>query len=204
MALTRTRPPGPSAATSTALSTPDHALRANALGFPTILAESIGLISPTMTAVLIIPIAFSYAGQGTWLTYAFGTVMLIFVVLCLNQFAKRTALPGSMYGYTAGGSGRRPVCSRAGASSGLPLHWCRRADGLRHLRPAVPVDRHRVDSSPVFFFLLSAAGCWLIAYQDIHVSSPLTLVIEALSVACIAVLAFIILFKHGLTVDTAS
>jgi hypothetical protein len=30
-------------------------LRTNALGFPTVLAESIGVISPTMTAVLIVP-----------------------------------------------------------------------------------------------------------------------------------------------------
>ena len=36
-----------------------HGLRAGALGFPTLLAQSIGVISPTMTAVLIIPIAFA-------------------------------------------------------------------------------------------------------------------------------------------------
>ena len=31
------------------------------------------VISPTMTAVLIIPLCFADAGQGTWLAYAFGT-----------------------------------------------------------------------------------------------------------------------------------
>ena len=41
-------------------------LRANILGFPELLAQSIALISPTMTAVLIIPLAFSSAGEGTW------------------------------------------------------------------------------------------------------------------------------------------
>jgi maltodextrin utilization protein YvdJ len=66
-------------------------LRPNALGFPALLAQSIALISPTMTAVLIIPLAFSNAGQGTWLAYLFGTVMLLFVVLSLNQFARRSA-----------------------------------------------------------------------------------------------------------------
>src|ERR1700689_3542166 len=94
-------------------------LRRNMLGFPALLAQSIALISPTMTAVLIIPLAFSSAGQGTWLAYLFGTVMLLFVVLCLNQFAKRSALPGSMYAYTAKGLG-----PAAGVMSGWSLIWC--------------------------------------------------------------------------------
>ena len=89
-------------------------LRTSALGFPAVLAQSIALISPTMTAVLIIPLAFSNAGEGTWLAYLFGTVMLLFVVFCLNQFARRSAAPGAMYTYTARGLGPAPACSRAG------------------------------------------------------------------------------------------
>jgi amino acid transporter len=44
--------------------------------------------------------------------------------------------------------------------------------------------------------------CGTIAWKDIRVSSLLTLFFEALSVSCILVLAFIILFKHGFSVDT--
>ena len=51
-------------------------LRTGALGFPAILGQGIALISPTMTAVLIIPLAFSSAGEGTWLAYLFGTVII--------------------------------------------------------------------------------------------------------------------------------
>ena len=50
-----------------------HGLRTNALGLPSLFAQSLAVISPTMTAVLIIPLAFASAGQGTWLAYAFGT-----------------------------------------------------------------------------------------------------------------------------------
>jgi amino acid transporter len=111
-----TRPP----ATAAAPGSGDRSgLRSRALGFPTVLAQSVALISPTMTAVLIIPLAFGDAGEGTWLAYVFGTLMLLFVVFCLNQFAKRSALPGSMYGYTAKGLG--PV---AGVMSGWSLIWC--------------------------------------------------------------------------------
>jgi hypothetical protein len=82
-------------------STAGPSLRANALGFPQLLAQSVALISPTMTAVLIIPLAFSIAGDATWFSYAFATVMLMFTVLGLNQFAKRSTTTGSMYAYVA-------------------------------------------------------------------------------------------------------
>src|SRR5580658_4026610 len=75
-------------------------LRTNALGLPALFAQSVALISPTMTAVLIIPLTFASAGQGTWLAYAFGTLMLLFVVFALNQFTRRTNTAGSMYIYT--------------------------------------------------------------------------------------------------------
>src|SRR5580658_9792026 len=93
-------------------------LRANALGFPTVLAESIGVISPTMTSVLIVPLAFADAGQGAWLAYAFGAIMLMFVVFGLNQFARRSASAGSMYAYTARGLG-----PTTGVLSGWALIW---------------------------------------------------------------------------------
>ena len=67
------------AGTKDASATKMHGLRTNVLGLPSLFAQSVALISPTMTAVLIIPLAFASASQGTWLAYAFGTVMLLFV-----------------------------------------------------------------------------------------------------------------------------
>ncbi|HXQ74997.1 MAG TPA: APC family permease [Acidimicrobiales bacterium] len=179
-------------------------MRKNALGFPTVLAQSIALISPTMTAVLIIALCFSDAGNGTWLAYAFGTVMLLFVVGCLNQFAKRSALPGSMYGYTGRGLG-----PKAGVISGWSLIWAYLFIGVAGLAGFAIFAQQLLSGlgvhstvPPVIFFLLSAGVCWFIAYKDIHVSSLLTLVFEIVSVACILSFAAVVLFKHGLTIDT--
>jgi len=179
-------------------------LRKNALGFPTVLAQSIALISPTMTAVLIIALCFGDAGNGTWLAYAFGTIMLLFVVGCLNQFAKRSALAGSMYGYTGRGLG-----PKAGVMSGWSLIWAYLFIGVAGLTGFAIFAQQfllgigvHATVPPVILFLLSAGVCWFIAYKDIHVSSLLTLVFECVSVTAILALAFIILFKHGLVVDT--
>jgi amino acid transporter len=181
-----------------------HGLRPNALGLPALFAQSLAVISPTMTAVLIIPLAFASAGQGTWLAYAFGTVMLLFVVFCLNQFAKRSAFAGSMYAYTAKGLG-----PSSGVFSGWTLIWayffiavagmCGFAVFCAQLLSALG---YHGSVHPIIFFAISAVACWVIAYKDIRVSSILTMVLEAASVACITALAFVILFKHGFSVDT--
>ncbi len=181
-----------------------HELRRHALGFPTLLAQSIGVISPTMTAVLIIPLAFSYAGQGTWAAYAFGTVMLMFVVLGLNQFARRSASAGSMYGYTGRGLG-----PAAGVFSGWTLIWSYMFIAIAGLAGFAVFAQQFLDAvgvhaavTPLILFLISGSLCWLVAYKDIRISSMLTLALEAISVSCIAVLAFIVLFGHGFSLDT--
>jgi amino acid transporter len=181
-------------------------LRSGALGFPTLLAQSIALISPTMTAVLIVPLAFSDAGNGTWLAYLFATIMLSFVVMNLNEFARRSASPGSMYAYIGRGLG-----PRWGVMSGWTLLWSYAfiaiagfagfsifvnqfldAIGLHHHPPALAC------------FAASALVCWFVAYKDIRVSSLLTLFLEGLSIAVILGVCIVILFRHGGSpVDTA-
>jgi amino acid transporter len=179
-------------------------LRENALGLPAVFAQSVAVISPTMTAVLIIPLAFASAGQGTWLAYAFGTVMLLFVVYCLNQFSRRSAKPGSMYAYTARGLG-----PKMGVLSGWTLIWsylfiavagmCGFAVFCGQFLSAVG---YHGSVHPIIFFAISAVLCWFVAYKDIRISSLLTLALEGLSVACILALACVVLFKHGFSVDT--
>ena len=93
-------------------------LRKECLGFSGITAMAIALISPTMTAALIVPLMYSNAGNASWLAYLFGTVMLLFVALNLNQFAKRSTSAGSMYAYTVMGLG-----TTLGNLSGWCLVW---------------------------------------------------------------------------------
>ena len=93
-------------------------LRANCLNFWEVWAQAIALISPTMTAALIVPAMFGAAGTGSWLAYLFGTVMLLFVALNLNQFARRSTSAGSMYAYTSRGLG-----PTAGGIAGWCLIW---------------------------------------------------------------------------------
>ena len=87
------------------------------------------LISPTMTAALIIPVMYSNTGDWSWLSYALGTVMLLFVAYNLNQFAKRSTdvrLDVRLYLPRPGPDRRRD--RRLVADLGLSRHL----DGRRH------------------------------------------------------------------------
>src|SRR5580698_8457404 len=90
-------------------------LKTNALNFWEVLAQAVALISPSMTAALIVPLMFGTAGTAGWLCYLFGTIMLLFVAFSLNEFSKRYTSAGSMYEYTVKGLG-----PKVGGLSG----WC--------------------------------------------------------------------------------
>jgi amino acid transporter len=92
-----------------------HRLKPGCLNFAELLAQNIALISPTMTAALIVPLMFSNSGNASWAAYALGTLLLLFVALSLNQFSKRFTGAGSMYTYT---------CMGLGPSAGSLSGWC--------------------------------------------------------------------------------
>jgi amino acid transporter len=177
-------------------------LRLHCLNFWTVLAQNIALISPTMTAALIVPLMFGTSGEASWLAYAFGTVMLLFVAANLNQFARRSSHTGSMFLYTVAGLG-----PTTGGLAGWCLIWAYMFIGtagvtgftvfaqqlfaLAHLTiPAVPI------------FAACVAVCWYCAYKDVRLSAIVMLVLEAVSIALIVVLAFIVLGHHGFAFDT--
>src|ERR1700734_885992 len=93
-------------------------LRSHCLDFKELLAQNIALISPTMTAALIVPLMYGTTGGISWLSYALGGVLVLFVALSLNQFAKRTTNSGSMYSYAMSGLG-----FGGGALCGWCLMW---------------------------------------------------------------------------------
>jgi amino acid transporter len=193
---------------STGPSSPKIPLKANVLGYWEVLAQSIALISPTMTAALIVPAMYGTAGSGSWLAYAFASVMLLFVAMCLNEFAKRQTTSGSMYAYVTRGMG-----SIAGGVSGWSLIWAYLFIGLAGLTGftnfaqvlASMMGVHAGTVNSLGFALASCAACMALsfycAYKDVRLSAVVMLILEIGSVALVVVLSCIVLFHHGLPID---
>jgi amino acid transporter len=155
-----------------------------------------------MTAALIVPLMYGTTGSMSWLSYAIGTVMLLFVAFNLNQFAKRSSGTGSMYSYTSAGLG-----PSAGCMSGWCLIWAYLFIGIAgstgftvfatKLLEAMGVNSF----PPVILFAICVGACFVLAYFDVAVSTIVSLVLEVLSVTLITILCLIVLGHHSFAID---
>ena len=178
-------------------------LKPNCLSFTELLAQAVALISPTMTAALIIPVMYSNTGDWSWMSYALGTVMLLFVAFNLNQFAKRSTGSGSMYAYICRGLGLT-----AGGIGGWALIWAYLGISMAGVTGFTVfagklLAMMGVTVSPILLFAVCAGIGWFLAWKNVALSAILMLVFEGLSVALIIALCFIVLGQHNMAIDTA-
>jgi amino acid transporter len=178
-------------------------LKPNCLNYPELLAQAVALISPTMTAALIIPVMFATTANWSWLSYALGTVMLLFVAYNLNQFARRSTMAGSMYAYICRGLGLK-----AGAVGGWSLIWAYLGIAMAGVTGFTVfagklLAMMGIDAPPILLFAVCVGSAWLCAWKNVQLSAILMLILEGLSVALILGLCFIVLFQHHLALDSA-
>ena len=178
-------------------------LRPDCLPFSEVLAQSIANIAPTLTPTVNAALVFASAGTGTWFTYVLATIGLTFVGLNINQFARRSASPGSLYAYIARG---------LGATAGVLTGW---SLVLAYALTAMAVTAGfanygqvlfsplGINPSPVLLFAVCIGLAWYVAYRDIQLSTVLMLALEAASVTLIIILGLIVLTKKGYAIDTA-
>ncbi len=178
-------------------------LRPDCLSFPEILAEPVGTIAPTTTPPITIPLVFASAGNGTWLAYLFATIGLILVSLNINQFARRSASPGSLYAYIARGLG-----PTTGVISGWALVLAYLGTGMAVIAgfavyTNLVLAAFNLHASPILLYAICAGAAWFYSYTDIQLSSVIMLVFELTSVGFVLLLAGILLIGHGIKIDTS-
>jgi amino acid transporter len=180
---------------------PFKALKKDALGPLELLAQGIALISPTMTAALIVPLMFATTGNWSWLSYGLGTVMLLFVAINLNQFASRFAGSGSMYQYICKGLG-----NVTGGLGGWALIWSylgisiAGATGFTIFAQTL-LTMVGVNCPAIPLFVLCVGVSGFCAWKNVALSAKVMLVLEGVSMALITLLCLIALGFHGFTVD---
>jgi len=181
----------------------DATLRKNCLGFVELLAQGIALISPTMTAALIIPVMYGNSGDWSWLSYALGTVMLVFVAFNLNQFARRSTTAGSMYLYICRGLG-----ITAGAIGGWSLIWAYLGISMAGVTGFSIFGDKLLEMAGIhvpFTVLFGAcvAAAWFCAWKNVQLSAMLMLFLEGASMLLIVILCLVTLAQHGFKIDHA-
>jgi amino acid transporter len=176
-------------------------LKGGSLTFIEVLAASLALTGLTMTPVLIAPNMFATAGNGSWLAYVFGGLMLVFVALNLNQFTRRSSAVGSMFGYAAANLG-----PRAGALAGWCLIWAYVFVGAA-VFGALALFAQQIAAllgagvwAPIPVAVV-AALCFSLAYRGVQISTVVMLTLEVISVSIICVIIAAVFLRHGLAPD---
>jgi amino acid transporter len=141
------------------------------------------------------------AGNGTWLSFVLGMIGLVFVSININQFASRSASPGSLYSYIVKGLG-----PTAGVVCGWSLVLAYLFTGMSVLCgfanfSAVLIGHLGIHPSTITLLAIGAGISWYAAYKDIQLSAMAMLWMEGASLVLIAVLGAIIWANKGFALD---
>ena len=173
----------------------NYGLRKRCLSQFEVLSQSVAVIAPSASMAAIIPLVFVSAGNATWLAYLLTGVGLILVGMNVNQFARRSASPGSLYSYTTMGLGPTwGVMVGWGwlvAYVGCGIALAGAAANFMLLLAGSPKGA----LWPYVTYAIAILVPWYIAYRDIRLSTKLMLILEFSGMALIAVLLAVVLVK---------
>src|ERR1700681_1564617 len=183
--------------------TADFGLRLGILSPMETLAQSVSTMAPTTTPAATIPLVCALTGNGTWLAYVLATVAIFLVALCIARYARHSASPGSLYTYA---SMTLPPWLSATVAWSLLLAYVATGSsvigGFYHYANLLLRDATgHVFSAVLLSLLVTGVSIW-IAWRDVKISARLMLWIEAASVSVIVIVVALLLFRHGLHLDS--
>lgn len=167
-------------------------LRHEYLSFVENLAQTVGILTPSGTVSVIIPLLILSAANATWLLMLVTMSMFLLVMFSVMKFASLHSSAGSLATYSRLGWGER---------GGLIGGWVYLL-GMSYCVPsALLASASYVDvalipalgpsTGPLRLELITAAltlVCWYAARRDVKLSTDLMLVIESVSVTVMVVL----------------
>ena len=178
-----------------------NGLKPDCLSFGEVLAQSFAVIAPTTIPASNIGLIVALSGNGTWLSFLIGLMGLVFVSININQFASRSASPGSLYSYIVKGLG-----PTAGVICGWSLVLAYLFTGMSVLCgfanfSATLIGQVGIHPSSLTLLALGAGISWYAAYKDIQLSAIAMLWLEGISIALISILCIIIWAHKGFALD---
>jgi amino acid transporter len=178
-------------------------LRRECLSYMEVLAQSVAVIAPSTVPAAILGLIFAMAGNGTWLSFLLGMVGLVFVSSNINQFARRSASPGSLYAYIVRGLG-----PTAGVLGGWALLFGYMLTGISTLCgfgiiAAVLLGQIGIHPHMLTLFAFGTIAAFCIAYRDTQLSAKMMLVCEGAALIAILILGVLIWEHKGFAIDTS-
>lgn len=176
-------------------------LRSQCLSYAEVFAQSVSVIAPSTVPAAVLGLIFASAGNGTWLSFAFGMLGLVLVSLNINQFARRSASAGSLYQFIVKGLG-----GTAGVIGGWALLFGYMLTGMSTLCGFVVTAKGLLEavglSAPSFvLFAVATIACIYIAGRDVKLSAKAMLAFESAAIAGVLALGVVVWRHHHFALD---
>ncbi len=178
-------------------------LRKDSLSFIETLGQSVANVSPTLTPALSVAVVAAVAGTASWLVFIAATISLLIVGLNVGKLAKRIPAAGSFFLY---------VSRTMGPTMGMVAGWSMLAAYLftaMALTVATSIFLKTMLTAlgvppvpPAVLYFIVSALVFLFAARDIRISARVGLTLEAISVAIILYVCYVVLAHHGFVIDT--
>jgi len=179
-----------------------YGLKSGALSPSETLAQSVAVIAPAAAPVMTIPLVFALAGAGSAIAYLIATLTILLVGLNINQFARISASPGSLYTYIS-----EHMHPAFGVLAGWAL-WIAYVGtaasvsaGVVNYTNVILKDSLAFEINPVLLAALLVVIAGWLAYRDVQISARLMLWLQAVSAAVILLVAFGVIIRHGWHLD---
>jgi amino acid transporter len=188
-------PPAPSAG----------GLRHNYLSFLEDTAQTLGVMAPTGTIGIILPLLIARAGNTTWITFSITLVAFSLILFCVYRFSQHLASAGALATFADAGLGRwggiiagwtYVAAMGFGAASTAPSSAFY-ADLFYTQITGAPASLLRGGLISTAFVLAAA----LIAYRDIKLSTKLMFALELISLAVIIFIVAFAMFRNAAWID---
>jgi amino acid transporter len=180
-------------------------LRHNYLSFIENTAQTLGVMAPTGTMGIILPLLILQAGNATWISFLLTFIAFSLILYCIHRFARHCASAGALATYADVGLGR---------TVGIIAGWSYVVAMLFGVAGAAPSAAYylnvfltHVTGTPGTFArssLLTALVIglsWLVAHHDIKLSTKVMLAIEFSSLAIMIAIIGMAMVHTGAWID---
>jgi len=178
-------------------------LRTDRLSFLEALGQSVANVSPTLTPAIAVAVVVATAGAASWLVYLLATIALVVVGYNVGKLAGKISAAGSFFIYISRG---------LSPAAGMLAGWAMLAAYVFTAMALTAATALFVQSLITAVGITTIVPTWILylgisvlvylfAVRDIRFSSRLSLGLEVISVAIIALVCFLSWKAHGFALD---
>lgn len=177
-------------------------LHRNCLPYPEVLSQSVAVIAPSTVPAAIVGLIFATAGNGTWLSFLLGMFGMMLIGACVNQFARRSASPGSLYTYIVQGLGPTPgILGGWALMFGYTLTGMSTLCGFAIFADLLLRQWTGLSLGALEWFVVGAGLTGYIASRNVRMSAKTMLYLEGVALLAVMTLAILIWGQKGFALD---